>query len=93
MKKNKELMFQVSANLSEPEAVSFAKTLKPNERYYLVKVFDNPKASHLAKRERFVVVRNPRKGEIVQGGYAKFVDKRELRPVLPTNPTLDPSMT
>jgi len=58
--RGKQLMFQVSANLSEPEAVSFAKTLKLDEKYYLVKVFENPKARHIAKRERYVIVRHLR---------------------------------
>ena len=72
-------MFQVSTNLSEPEAVSFAKTLNPSDKYYLVKVFENPKARHIAERERFVVVRYPRASETVKGGYAKIVDRGELR--------------
>lgn len=72
-------MFQMSANLSEPEAICFARTLKPDEKYYLVKVSENPKARHIAKRVRFVVVRHHRKGENVKGGYARFVEKGELR--------------
>ena len=72
-------MIQVSINVSEPEAISFAKSLNHGETYYLVKVFENPKASHIAKREKFVVGRNLRNGETVKGGYAKFVEKVEIR--------------
>lgn len=76
--KSRQLMFQVSANLSKPEAVSFAKTLKPDEKYYLVKVSENPKVRRIDKRTRFVVVRHPRKGKTVKGGYARFVNRTEL---------------
>jgi hypothetical protein len=58
---NKTLMFCVSNNLSKPEAISFARTLDPNEKYYLVKTHENPKAKHLAMRQRYVIVRNPKK--------------------------------
>jgi hypothetical protein len=45
--------------------------------YYITKVFENPKARHIEKRERWVVVRNIRKGEIVPNGYALFVESKE----------------
>jgi hypothetical protein len=78
---NKTLMFAISNSLSKPEAISFAKTLDPNEKYYLVKVSENPKARHLAKRERFVITRDLRKNEVVPNGYSLFADKRELQNV------------
>ena len=77
--KNKELIFIVSTDLSEPEAVSFAKTLNPADKYYLVKTYENPKARHIAERERFVVVPLPRASETVKGGHKKTVDRGELR--------------
>ena len=79
---NKQLMFAISNSLSKPEAISFAKTLDPNEKYYLVKVSENPKARHLAKRERYIITRDLRKGEIVPNGYALFVDGCRLQKVL-----------
>jgi hypothetical protein len=79
--KDKALVFAISNSLSKPEAISFAKTLDPNEKYYLVKVSENPKARHLAKREPYVITWNLRKNEIVQNGYELFVDKRYVATV------------
>lgn len=78
---NKQLMYQISNTMSEPEAIGFAKTLCTNEEYYIVKVSENPKARHVAKRVRFVVTRYPREKEIVRGCFALFVDRRELQKV------------
>ena len=73
----KELMCQVSIALSKPEALSFAKTLWDGEQFYVVKVSENPKARHIARRERWVVARKPRKGEVVEPGYALFAKNKE----------------
>lgn len=74
-------MFQISANLSEHEAISFAGTLKADEKYFVLQVTDNPKAVFSGRRKRFVVLRNVRKGEIVVGGWGRMVDPKLLRPV------------
>lgn len=74
----KQLMWAVSVSLSRPEAISFANTLDKNEDWYLVKVSENPKARHIGKRERFVVVRYPKDGEIVGDGHALFIMCSEL---------------
>ena len=72
-------MYAVSNVMSEPEAISFVKILEPKEKYFLVKVSENPNARHVAKRKRFVIVRYPKNGELVTNGYALFADKRELQ--------------
>ena len=77
-KQNKVLMFAISNSLSKPEAISFAKTLDPKEKWYLVKVSENPEARHLAKRERYVVLRNLHGKEIVPDGNAFFVESKKL---------------
>jgi hypothetical protein len=75
---NKQLMYAISNSLSKPEAISFAQSLDPNEKYFLVKVSENPKARHLAKRERYVVVRNLHEKEIVPNGNALFAERQEV---------------
>jgi len=79
---NKTLMFAISNSLSKPEAISFAKTINTEDKYYITCVYRNPKARHIEKRERYVVVRDLRKGEIVPNGYALFADRRELQTIL-----------
>jgi len=81
--KNKKLMFQVSGSLSEMEAIDFARTLKKDEEYYLLKIFENPNARHYSKRERFVVLRDLREGEKVYGNWEIIVDPKKLVPVSP----------
>ena len=77
-KQNKVLMFAISNSLSKPEAISFAKTLDPKEKYYLTKVSENPKARHIAKRERYVIVRDLHRGETVSNGWSLFVERGRL---------------
>jgi hypothetical protein len=81
MKDNKELMWAISVSLSKPEAISFARSLNGCSKYYLVKISENPKARHIAKRERFIVVRYPHNGENVNDGHAMFVGREELASV------------
>ena len=75
---NKTLMFAISNSLSKPEAISFARTMNGGDRWYITKVFENPKARHIEDRERWVVIRDVRKGEIVPNGYALFVKRQNL---------------
>jgi hypothetical protein len=75
---NKTLMYAISNSLGKSEAISFAKTINTEDKYYIVCVHRNPKARHIEKRERYVVVRDLRKGEIVPNGYALFTGKQEL---------------
>lgn len=77
----KELMVGISVSLSKPEAISFARSLPQWDEYYLVKISENPKARHIARRERFVVVRYPHDGEAVDDGHATFADSRLLEQV------------
>jgi hypothetical protein len=77
MENTKQLMFAISNSLSKSEAISFAKTMNGGDNYYVTCVFKNPKARHVEDRERWVVVRDLRKGEIVPNGYALFVDNYE----------------
>ena len=76
---NKTLMFAISNSLSKPEAISFAKSINTEDKYYITCVHRNPKARHIEKRERYVVVRDLRKGEIVPNGYALFVENQSLQ--------------
>lgn len=76
---NKQLMFAISNSLSKSEAISFARTMNGGDRWYITCVFRNPKARHIEDREKYVVVRDVRKGEIVPNGYALFVNNRELQ--------------
>jgi hypothetical protein len=75
----KELMWAISVSLSKPEAIQFARSLNGWDKYYLVKISENPKARHIAKRERYVVVRYPHNGEAVSNGHAMFVCGSELQ--------------
>ncbi len=75
---NKQLMFCISNNLTKDEALEFASKLGKTEQYFLVKVFENPHEIHVAKREKYVVVRYPRQGEIVSGAFKKEVISKEL---------------
>jgi hypothetical protein len=77
-KDNKQLMFAISNSLSKPEAISFARTMDKADKWYITKVYENPTARHIEDRERWVVVRDLRKGEIVPNGYALFVVPQKL---------------
>jgi hypothetical protein len=79
-KEGKELMVGITVSLSKAEAISFARSLPQWDKYYLVKISENPEARHIAKRERFVVARYPHTGENVDDGHAMFIDSRQ--PVL-----------
>jgi len=79
--KKKELMFAISNSLPHSEAVCFARTLNPDDPHYLVKVWDNPNARTTAKKERYVVVRYPRKGENVIGAYAFWCGKEDMEAI------------
>jgi hypothetical protein len=70
-------MVGISVSLSKTEAICFARSLPQYDKYYLVKISENPKARHIAKRERFVVCRHPHKGENVADGHALFTDKSQ----------------
>lgn len=65
-------MFQVSATLSQVEAIDFVRTLNPKEKYWLVR---NGKDGKL---DQFVIVRDLRPGEIPVGSWRKYVDREEL---------------
>jgi hypothetical protein len=80
--KNKQLMFAISNSLSKSEAVSFAQTMNDGDKYHLICVHRNPNARHVEKRERYVIVRDVRKGEIVPNGHALFVENGELHAVI-----------
>jgi hypothetical protein len=77
-KDNKTLMFAISNSLSKSEAISFARTMDGGDKWYITLVYENPKARHIEDRERWVVVRDVRKGEIVSSGYALFVETHAL---------------
>jgi len=79
MKEKKQLMCAISVSLSKPEAIQFARSLDGSDKYFLVKISENPKARHIAKRERFIVVRHLHKGEVVPDGWTVFVTVDELR--------------
>jgi hypothetical protein len=74
-------MFAISNSLSKPEAISFARTMNGGDKWCIVCVHRNPEDRHIDKRERYVVVRDLRKGEVVPNGYALFVEKDELQEV------------
>jgi hypothetical protein len=71
---NKVLMVGITVSLSKAEAISFARSLPQWDKYYLLKISENPEARHIAKRERFVVCRYPHCGESVSGGHAMFTE-------------------
>lgn len=73
-----ELMVGISVSLSRAEAISFARSLPQWDKYYLVKISENPNAGHIGKRERFIVVRRPHREESVADGHAVFTDKSQL---------------
>jgi len=51
-------MFAISNSLSKPEAIGFARTLDPKDQYFLSKSAKTRKLASLAKRERYVVLRD-----------------------------------
>ena len=65
-------MFQVSATLSQVEAIDFVRTLNPKEKYWLIKT--NKK--HCL--DMYVIVRDLRPGEIPYGTWGKYVARDEL---------------
>jgi len=81
MKEDKELMFVVTKSLSMQEAESFARSLRTSDTYYLAKVWENPNERRKSKRERYVVCRDLRNGEIVTDGYGEYFKKQELKRV------------
>lgn len=81
MRDGKQLMYAISNSLSYTEAISFARSLSQWDKYYLVKISENLHARHIAKRERFVVVRYPHNGEQVKNGNALFAASRQLETV------------
>ena len=75
--KRKELMFCISNAMSKSEAVCFARSLRQDEKHYLAKVWENANARTEAKKERYVVLRYPRKGETIKGDYVYWAGKWE----------------
>lgn len=73
-----ELMWATSVSLSKPEVISFARSLPQWDKYYMVKISENPKARNISRRERFVVVRHPHNKESVDDGHAMFADGMQL---------------
>jgi hypothetical protein len=71
------MVWLISANLSRVEAINFAKSF-PRDDYYLLKTHENPKARHIAKRERYVVCRFPHKDEKIPEGSAREVEMQKL---------------
>lgn len=63
----------ITGSLSRFDAINFAQSL-PKDEYYLLKISENSKARHIAKRERFVVCRFPHKDEKIPEGSARIVD-------------------
>ncbi|HTR81660.1 MAG TPA: hypothetical protein VMM58_08515 [Bacteroidota bacterium] len=80
--KKKELIFAISNAMGKSEAVCFARSLNGDEPKYLVKVWDNPNARTTAKKERYVVVCCPRKGENVIGAYVFWCGKEEMDAII-----------
>lgn len=76
--KNKKLMFEISKSMYLPDALSFVKKLNPSDTHYLVKVHENKKEPHIAKRQSFVIVRELRPGEEVTGRWGRMVEQNEL---------------
>jgi hypothetical protein len=74
-------MFQISANLPELEAISFANSIKKDEPLFIVKTKVNPKERHKYKRVLFAVVRHPRKNEMIRGNHALLAERSELQSV------------
>ena len=74
-------MYAISSSLSYPEAISFAQSLPQEDQWYLVKISKNPNARHVAKRERYVVVRHSHDREQVKNGNAIFARRGELEDV------------
>jgi hypothetical protein len=65
------------------EAIDFARTLRKDEEYYLLKAFENPNAKQYSKRERLVVLRDLRAGERVYGRWGRIVEPKKLVPISP----------
>jgi len=68
----KRLMFQVSATLSQVEAIDFVRTLSPNEKWWLVKT------AREKTMDKYVIVRNLRPGEVPVGSCRRYVERDEL---------------
>lgn len=71
-------MFCVSKWLPEIEAIQLAKSMRGDDKWYVYKISENPKARHIADRKSYVVVRPLRKAECVQRGYGIVVHPGDL---------------
>jgi len=59
--KNKKLMFQISATLSQVDSIDFVRTLNPKEKYWFVRCRQK---NYL---DRYVIVQDLRPGEVPYG--------------------------
>ena len=73
--KKREMLFGMSVAMSKEEAIHFKERLDPGEEYFLVKVSEHPRDRHLDRKERYVVVRPPKKGEWVPSAYRVFNER------------------
>ena len=76
--KGKKLYFGMSVALPLEEAVAFKKSLGNEDKYFLMKVRDNPKDVHVDRRQRYMVLREPREGEYIPAALRVFAGREKL---------------
>jgi len=76
--KGKKMYFGMSVALPLEEAVAFKKSLGNGDKYFLMKVRDNPKDVHVDRRQRYVVLREPREWEYIPAAWRVFARASEL---------------
>ncbi|MGD1045709.1 MAG: hypothetical protein ABR936_10340 [Bacteroidota bacterium] len=81
MKNNKQLMFAVSIAMPKNEAYCFGQSMTGDDNFYIYKAGENPNARDAQRRERWVVIRPPRKNEIIKGDHALWAEKSKLVPI------------
>jgi hypothetical protein len=90
MKTEPKPMYAISKSLSKSEAIDFARTLDSSHIWYLALVHTNPKARNICKRERYVIVRDVKKGEkIPDGNDLKITNPALLQPIIYPNMETD----
>jgi len=76
--KGKNLYFGMSVALPLEEAVEFKKSLGDGDKYFLLKVKNDPKNVHIDRRSLYMVLREPRRDELIRDAYTVYCDENDL---------------
>jgi hypothetical protein len=74
-------MFAISVAMPKNEAYCFGKSMNGDDNYYIYKTGENLRARDARRREKWIVIRPPRKGEIITGNHALWIEKYKVIPI------------